>query len=97
MMPHIAEEFWSNLGNDDSIFNAKWPEFDESNVLDDEIELVIQVNGKVRDKIQCARDISKEDAEKLALESEKIKGYTEEKEVLKVIYVPGKLVNVVVK
>ncbi|MDA3814952.1 MAG: class I tRNA ligase family protein [Patescibacteria group bacterium] len=95
MMPHIAEEFWNQLGNEDSIFNAKWPKFDENNILDDEIELVIQVNGKVRDKIQCDRDISKEDAEKLALESEKIKGYTEEKEIVKVIYVAGKLVNIV--
>jgi leucyl-tRNA synthetase len=97
MMPHIAEEFWNHLGNEDSIFNAKWPEFDEGNVLEDEIDLVIQINGKVRDRIQCARDISEEDAKKLATESEKIKNFIDGKEIVKTIYVPGKLVNIVAR
>jgi len=97
MMPHLAEEFWNYLGNKDSVFNAKWPEYDKNNVLEDEIELVVQVNGKVRDRIKCARNISKEEAEKIALESSKIKSYTDNKEIVKIIYVPGKLVNVVVR
>ncbi len=97
MMPHIAEEFWNQIGNEDSVFNSKWPEFNENNILDDEIELVVQVNGKVRDRIQCPRDVSEKDAKKLATESLKIKSYTEGKEIIKTIYVPGKLVNIVAK
>ncbi|MFH0956088.1 MAG: class I tRNA ligase family protein, partial [Candidatus Falkowbacteria bacterium] len=95
--PHLAEELWSELGHKQSIFKEKWPEYDPAMVKDETINLVIQVNGKVRDNIEVSADISEEEAEKIALESEKIKKWLEKKEVKKVIFVKGKLVNIVVK
>ena len=94
--PHMTEEIWQSLGNEKSIFEEKWPEYDEELTKDDEIELVIQVNGKVRDKIKVSIEISEEEAKKIALESEKVKKYTEEKEIRKIIYVKGKLVSIVI-
>jgi leucyl-tRNA synthetase len=96
MAPHIAEEFWSALGGENSIFQEKWPEYDPENTQSDEIELVIQINGKVRDKFQADAEISEEEAEKKALESDKIQKYLAGKEPKKVIYVKGKLVNIVI-
>jgi leucyl-tRNA synthetase len=95
--PHMAEEIWQeNLGHDKSIFVEKWPEFKEALTKDEEIELVIQINGKVRDKVNVSANISEEDAKKLALESKKVKKYIEGKELKKVIYVRGKLISIVV-
>jgi leucyl-tRNA synthetase len=96
LAPHIAEEFWNKLGNEKSIFLEKWPEYDSGNIQSDEIELVVQVNGKVRDKFKTGVEISEEEAKKKALESEKIQKYLAGKEPKKVIYVKGKLVNIVV-
>jgi leucyl-tRNA synthetase len=79
-----------------SIFDEAWPDYDPSLVIDDTIELVLQVNGKVRDRVSAAADISEEDAKKLALESEIIKKWLEGKEPKKVVYVKGKLVNIVI-
>jgi len=94
--PHMAEEIWSNLGHEKSIFLEKWPEFNEAMTKDEEIELVVQVNGKIRDRIRVSAEISEEEAKKIALESEKVKLYTDGKELRKVIYVKGKLVSIVV-
>ena len=95
--PHITEEIWQEvLGHKDSIFLEKWPEFNEAMTKDDEIELVVQVNGKVRDKIKVSADISEEEAKKVAIASEKVLKYTDGKEIKKVIYVKGKLVSIVV-
>ncbi|MDZ7611905.1 MAG: leucine--tRNA ligase [Candidatus Moranbacteria bacterium] len=96
MAPHLAEEFWSSLGGQKSIFTEKWPEYNPVNIQSDEIELVIQVNGKVRDKFQADAEISEEEAKKKALESEKIQKYLAGKEPKKVIYVKEKLVNIVI-
>ena len=93
--PHMGEELWAILGNEGGISYAKWPTYDEAALVEDEIEVVFQVNGKVRAKTNVARDLAKEDLEKLALENELIKENIEGKTVRKVIVVPNKLVNIV--
>ena len=95
--PHLAEELWSELGNKESIFKQSWPEYDKNLVKDETINLVIQINSKVRDTIEAPADIGEEEAKKIALASEKIKKWLEGKEVIKIIFVKGKLVNIVVK
>jgi leucyl-tRNA synthetase len=94
--PFIAEELWAQLGNNKSVFAEKWPEYDKNLVKDETIELVIQINGKVRDKIPVPADISEEDAKSQALASEKIKTILSGQEPKKVIFVKGRLINVVV-
>lgn len=91
--PHIGEELWSKLGYNETITYASWPTFDESKLVEDEVEIVVQVMGKVRAKLTMSKDASKEEMEQLALEA--IKDQIEGKTVRKVIVVPGKLVNVV--
>ncbi|HLS10459.1 leucine--tRNA ligase [Lentibacillus sp.] len=93
--PHIAEELWELLGHEDTITYEKWPEYDESKLTKDEVEIVVQIMGKVRAKINVAKDISKEELEKQALANERIQELIEGKTVRKVIVVPGKLVNIV--
>ncbi|WP_062109655.1 leucine--tRNA ligase [Bacillus niameyensis] len=93
--PHIAEELWEKLGHDETISYKPWPQYDETKLVDNEVEIVIQVNGKVRSKLFVARDASREELEKLALENDKIKEMIEGKTIRKVIAVPGKLVNIV--
>ena len=95
--PHVADELWAYLGNETFTFEEEWPKYDEELTKDHTFNLVIQVNGKVRDMVSAQIGISKDDAEKLALESEKAKKFIDGKEVVKVIVVPNKLVNVVVK
>ena len=96
-VPHIAEEMWEHIGGEGLCCQQSWPAFDEKALVLDEIEIVVQINGKVRDKLVVPRDIAREELEQLALDSEKIREVTSGKEVLKVIVVPGKLVNLVVK
>ncbi|PDZ64852.1 leucine--tRNA ligase [Bacillus cereus] len=91
--PHIGEELWSKLGYNETITYASWPTFDESKLVEDEVEIVVQVMGKVRAKLKMSKDASKEEMEQLALEA--IQDQIEGKTVRKVIVVPGKLVNVV--
>ncbi|NLY80005.1 MAG: leucine--tRNA ligase [Lysinibacillus sp.] len=95
--PHIGEELWSILGHDGTITYEPWPKYDESKLVDDEVEVVVQVNGKVRTKLKVAKDVSKEQLEEIAKENDKVKEYIEGKQIVKVIAVPGKLVNIVVK
>lgn len=94
--PHMAEESWSILGNLDSIFRHGWPSYNRELVRDEEIELVIQVNGKVRGKVRAPADITESEAFRLAELNEKVKKYTEEKQIIKRVFVKGKLVNFVV-
>ncbi|MEJ9211684.1 leucine--tRNA ligase [Bacillus smithii] len=93
--PHIAEELWEKLGHSDTIAYEPWPTYDESKLVDDEVEIVIQINGKVRAKRTIAKDASKEEMEKLVLADEKIQEQLSGKTIRKVITVPGKLVNIV--
>jgi leucyl-tRNA synthetase len=94
--PHISEEIWSRLGKPYSIHQQAWPEVDQKATIEDEIELVIQVNGKLRDKTIVPANIKKDEAEEIALSSEKIQNYLDGKEPRKIIYVPGRLVNIVI-
>ncbi|MCD6550062.1 leucine--tRNA ligase [bacterium] len=94
--PHISEELWKVTGHQRSIFEEKWPEYNPELVKEETILLVIQVNGKVRDKIEVSADISQEEAKKLALKQEKVQNWIGNKEIKKVIFVPKKLINIVV-
>ena len=95
--PHLSEEIWSILGYDDSIFDQSWLTYDSSLVLDDIITIVIQVNGKVRGKIEISKDSEKEEVLKLAKLNKNVDEYISNKEIIKEIYVPGRLINFVVK
>ena len=95
--PHVGEELWTMIGKEGSVFNISWPKYDEAALVQDEVEVIVQVNGKLRDKISMDANIAREDMEKVALESEKVKAAIEGKNVVKVIAVPKKLVNIVVK
>jgi leucyl-tRNA synthetase len=94
--PHIAEELWHKLGKPYSIHQQTWPVFDPDKAKENEITLVIQVNGKVRDRISVPADIGDEEAKEKALASEAVRRFLEGKEPRKVIVVPGRLVNIVV-
>ncbi|MEJ8777731.1 leucine--tRNA ligase [Pseudogracilibacillus sp. ICA-222130] len=93
--PHLGEELWNRLGHEDTIAYEPWPTYDEAKLVEDEVEVVLQVMGKVRSKLHVAKDISKEELETLALNDEKIKQWIDGKTVRKVIVIPGKLVNIV--
>lgn len=93
--PHMGEELWSILGNDGGISYAPWPTYDEAALVEDEVEVVFQVNGKVRVKSNVPRDLGKDELEKVALANETVQEYIEGKTVRKVIAVPNKLVNIV--
>lgn len=94
--PHMAEELWSVLGNTDSVTTQSWPTYDESKLVEDVITLVVQVNGKVRAKLEVASDISEEDAKTASMSHENVQQWLDGKEPKKVIYVKGKLVSIVV-
>jgi len=93
--PHLAEELWAVLGHAESIFTWRWPEFDSDLAKDEIINLVIQINGKTRDTVKAMADLSESEAEKMARESASVKKWLEGKAVSKVIYVPGRLINLV--
>jgi len=93
--PHLCEELWSRLGEDDLIAHAEWPAWDEELCRDEEITIVVQINGKKRDEFTVAPDAGKDELERLALASEKIQKHLDGHEPRRVIVVPGRLVNVV--
>jgi len=95
--PHLAEELWQQTGNAYSIHNQRWPEWDAELAAEEQITLVVQVNGKVRDRILVPVDVSEERAKEVALSSDKVRPYVEGKQTLRVIYVPGRVVNIVVR
>ncbi|MBL7142256.1 MAG: leucine--tRNA ligase [Candidatus Pacebacteria bacterium] len=94
--PHITEELWGQLGNKDSIHKQSWPKYDKKLIKDDMITLVVQVNGRVRDKIEVEADISEEKAKELAISSQNVKKWVQNKEIKKVIFVPRRLINIVI-
>lgn len=95
--PHVGEELWTMIGKEGSVFDISWPKYDESALVQDEVEVIVQVNGKLRAKISMDANISKEDMEKIALENDKVQVAIEGKNIVKVIAVPKKLINIVVK
>lgn len=95
--PHIAEELWTRLGHEGTITFVPFPSFDEKYLVDDEIELPVQVNGKVKSRVQVAADVSQDDVVAAALADEKVLAAIGEKSVVKKIVVPGRMINLVVK
>ncbi|SFB18117.1 MULTISPECIES: leucine--tRNA ligase [unclassified Bacillus (in: firmicutes)] len=93
--PHVAEELWEKLGYSETIAYAAWPAFDEAKLIDDEVEIVIQINGKVKAKLMVPTDATRESLEQIAIEDESVKEQISGKTIRKVIAVPGKLVNIV--
>ena len=95
--PHIAEELWDRLGHEGTIVYVEFPTFEEKWLVDDELELPVQINGKVRARITVPADAGQEDVKAAALGEQAVASRIEGKDVKKVIVVPGKLVNVVAK
>jgi len=95
--PHLCEELWHQIGNDSTIILADWPIYDETKMVEDTVKLPIQVNGKLRDVLEVKNGISEEEAFELALASEKVQKYANEENIVKKIFVKGKMVSLVVK
>ena len=95
--PHITEELWSIHNSNSRLTDQKWPEWDESKTVEDIVEIAVQVNGKVRGKVVLSTDAAQEEARAAAMEDEKVKSFCEGKQIVKVIYVPGRILNIVVK
>jgi leucyl-tRNA synthetase len=94
--PHLTEELWARTGHTYSIHNHPWPKWDEKLAKEDEVTLVIQVNGKLRDRVTVPVSITEAEAKELALSRERIKAYVKDNKVARIIYVPQRLVNIVV-
>lgn len=95
--PHIAEELWAKTGHQGSIHSQSWPGFDPEAIVEDEITIVVQINGKVRDRMLVPAEIDAEAMKELVMDQDRVKELIGDKKVVKVIPVPGKLVNIVVK
>jgi leucyl-tRNA synthetase len=94
--PHFAEEVWRKLGNKKSIFEEKWPEYNPKLIKEKKVTLIIQINGKVRDKIEVGADVLEEKAKELALSQEKVLKWIADKKIKKIIFIPKKLINIVI-
>ncbi|HEY6557393.1 MAG TPA: leucine--tRNA ligase [Polyangiaceae bacterium] len=94
--PHLAEELWEKIGHQPSIADVPWPEFDPALCIDERVEIPVQVNGKVRGRVELARDASEEIAREAALQDENVQKFVEGKSVRKFVYVPGRIVNLIV-
>ncbi|MBQ3034391.1 MAG: class I tRNA ligase family protein, partial [Deferribacterales bacterium] len=95
--PHVAEELWEMTAAEGFISNQEWPTFNESYTISDEITLVVQINGKVRAEMKFPRNVSQEIAMEAAFANEKVKNYIDGKDIIKKIFVPNKLISIVVK
>jgi len=95
--PHITEELWHQIGHTETIHVDTWPKWDSAYLVQDEVTIVVQVNGKVRAKLVTSKDISETDAKEQAQNEENVRKYIEQKEIVKIVYVPGRLVNIVVR
>ncbi|MFZ2589732.1 leucine--tRNA ligase [Paucilactobacillus nenjiangensis] len=96
IMPHVAEELWSFFNESDTIAYQTWPTYDESQLVEDEIEMVVQVNGKVKGHIKVAKDLDKAAVQKIALANEHVHSTIDGQDIRKLIVVPGKIVNIVI-
>jgi leucyl-tRNA synthetase len=92
--PHLAEELWEKLGHNQSLAYESWPKFNEALLREDTVTVILQVNGKLRDRIEVAADTPQAELEKLALANDHVKEFLAGKQIKKVIVVPGKLVNI---
>ena len=95
--PHLTEELWQSIGNEYSIHNQSYPEFDEKVLIEEEKEIAVQVNGKLRATIKINISDSEDEVKEKALNAENVKKHTEGHEIVKVIVIKGKIVNIVVK
>ena len=95
--PHVTEEMWEKMGFGGTVTDQSWPEYDEAKCVDASVEIAVQVNGKIKARINVATDITSEDAIAAAKEVEAVKALVDGKTVVKELYVKGKLVNIVVK
>ena len=95
--PHLAEELWEKLGGTNTITYEDWPTYDESKLVEANVEMIVQVNGKVRAKLTLPKDVAKDEAEKAALADEHVQSFTDGKEIKKVIVIPNKIINIVAK
>lgn len=95
LAPHLSEELWQQLGHENSVVDAGWPEYDESKLVEDSVKIIFQVNGKYRGDAQLAPNVSKDDAIAAAKANERVQGFIQGKTIKKEIYVPGKIVNIV--
>ncbi|QAT42874.1 leucine--tRNA ligase [Aminipila luticellarii] len=95
--PHVCEEMWQSLGHNESVHKISWPKYDEAAMIKDTVEIVIQINGKVKEKMNVTNNLDKSAFEKAAMENEKVKALIEGKNIVKVVAVPNKLLNIVVK
>ena len=96
LAPHISEELWEKFGHKKSIFLEKWPQYDKKLIEEETWQLIIQINGKVRDKIEVKKDITEKEVKELTLAQEKIKKWLDNKKPKKIIYIPNRLINLVV-
>ncbi|UCF40202.1 MAG: class I tRNA ligase family protein, partial [Gemmatimonadota bacterium] len=96
LAPHLAEESWERLGYDTSVFDARWPRYDEALAQEEQLELVVQVNGKVRGRLRVAPGLSQDEAVERAMAAEAVQRFVKGKPLRKTIYVPDRLVNLVV-
>jgi leucyl-tRNA synthetase len=94
--PHLAEELWLELGHEGSLAHAPWPDFDPKECVDDVVEIAVQVNGKVRGAVTLARDATEEAAREAALQDDNVQKHIEGKAIRKVVYVPGRILNIIV-
>lgn len=94
--PHVTEELWEGLGNTESIHSSKWPEYDETKIVDEKVTIVVQINGKVRDSFEAQAGLSKDEILEMAIKQPKVKEYVEGKNMAKTIHIPDKLLNIVV-
>ena len=95
--PHITEEIWNKLGHENTISYEKWPEYDETKIINDKVNLAVQINGKLRDLVEINMDEEQEKVKELVHKSEKVKAYLEGHEIVKEIYVKNKIYNIVIK
>jgi leucyl-tRNA synthetase len=95
--PYLAHELWEMLGEKGSLLKAQWPKYDAALAKEDELEIPVQVNGKLRSRVVVAAEAPEEEVVRLALADEKVKAVISGKQIVKKIFVPGKLVNIVVK
>ncbi|WP_426423478.1 leucine--tRNA ligase [Pediococcus acidilactici] len=97
IVPHVAEEIWQIMGHEETITYEAWPTYDESKLVQDNVQVILQVNGKVRSKVEVEKDLDQAELEKIALADERIQQWTAEKDIKKVIVIPNKIVNIVAK
>ena len=95
--PHLGEEVWQEMGNRSTVYRASWPVFDSAVAAEDEINIMVQINGKIRDKVQVRRDADEESVRRLIFQTARVMQFISGKEVIKTVFVPNKMFSIVIK